>query len=551
VKRSTLNRASRFAPELLLAVAVLISVVVLLVLTAHLTFFADSWEFLMNRRHLTSAALFDAHNEHFVLFPVLITQLFLRIFGMTSATPEFVLLAIALAITAGLLYVYVERRIGRWPALFAAALVLFLGPAYEVLLWPFEITYVGSMLFGLTALLALERGDRRADLIACVALVAGLGFSGLGIPFVVAALVAVLIGPRSTWRERAFVVVVPALFYAAWWIGWGHNAETHFSLHNLLASPRFVFEELAVGVGALSGLGTDPSTLSAEPLWGRALLVALVGVLGYLVYRRRRVDPIVWPVAAAALANWLLAAFNEIPGREPAASRYQYVSAIFILMIVAALLRDVRISRRMLVIGGVATVFAIAPNLVVLHKGKDAFAEQTVITRSDIAALEIARPRVSPEFALTPEVAGTGSLVDINAEKYFAAVDEFGSPAYSEAELVAAAEQGRRQADIVLSHALPISSITHAGGYRRPTACAEAGGERPVEVRLSAGRWRIEVPPGTEATPSLRRFAEGEYPVPFPAAPADSELVLTIPADESSRPWFLYVGSAKPVRVCG
>ena len=266
--------------------------------------------------------------------------------------------------------------------------------------------------------------DRRGDVIACVA----------------AAALLRLLQPRHRFRGRrrrrdsgwSAPDLAPTRLYrrdprrsstALWWIGWGHNAETHFTLQNLLASPRYVAEAIAVGVGALSGLGTEPSTLSAEPVWGRTLLIALIAAVGLLIYRRKRVDPIVWPIAAAAIANWFLTAFNEIPGREPTASRYQYVSAIFILMILAGLLRGSRLGKRTLIVGGLATALAIAPNLVVLHKGREFFAEQTIFTRSDTAALEIARRTVSPEFAFTPEVAGTGSLIDINAAKYFEAVE--------------------------------------------------------------------------------------------------------------------------------
>lgn len=550
-----IDRATRNAPRLLLCAALLVAAVVTLVLVRHLTFFADSWEFLMNRRHLTTAAVLEPHNEHIVVIPVLITQLFLRIFGMTSAMPEFVLLTIGLLATAALLYEYVRRRIGPWPALFAAALVLFLGPAFEVLLWTFEISYVGSTLFGIAMLLALEHRTRRGDIVACASLLLCFGFSSLGIAFALGGIVAILIGPRRTWRDRAFVVVVPIVLYGLWWIGWGHNAETHLTLHNLLASPSYVAEAVAVGVGALTGLGTNTTTLSAEPLWGRIFLVALVAAFVLLVRNRRRVDPVVWPIATVAIFNWFLTAFNEIPGRDPTVSRYQYLSAIFVLMLVAALLRGTRLSGKALIVGGVATALAIGPNLVVLHGGREHFAEETIITRSDTAALEIARHTVAPEFSLSPEIAGTGALIDVQADKYFEATGEFGSPAYSQAELEAAQPQGRRQADIVLSYALPLSSALRVGSFSAAAAraCTSVGGVSGApEAQLAPGLVRIEVPPGTEAKPHLRRFSDpGEFPVGLSSIPAASTLVLRIPRDESPRPWYMQVESTRPVRVCG
>jgi hypothetical protein len=546
-------RLPRNAPQWLLLAAMLVAAVVTIYLARHLTFFADSWEFLMNRRHLTVDAVFEPHNEHIVVIPVLITQLFLRVFGMTSAMPEYVLLTIFCVATAGLIFEYVRRRIGPWPALFAAALILFLGPAFEVLLWTFEISYVGSMFFGLLMLLALEERTRRADIVACVSLLLCFGFSSLGIAFAVAGIVSILIGPRPTWRPRAFAVVIPIVIYAAWWIGWGHNAETHLTLQNIASSPTYVVEAAAVGVGALTGLGTNPSSFVVEPIWGRIFLVALVVGFGILIRNRRRVDPIVWPIAVAAVFNWFLTAFNFIPGRDADVSRYQYLSAILIVLLIASLLRGTRISKTWLIVGAVGTALAIVPNLAVLHKGRNYLENETILTRSDTAALEIARPKVIPNFGFPPEVTGTGALINITAEKYFEAVDEFGSPAYSEAELQTAQPQGKRQADIVLSHALPITAGTEVGVAPEAAGCTAAGGANgQPEVQLSGEEVRIVVPPQTEAVPTMRRFSEvGEFPVTLASIPAESVMTIHIPSDESKLPWILHVQSTRQVQVCG
>jgi hypothetical protein len=546
-------RVTRNAPQILLVAALVVAGVVTLALARHLTFFADTWEFLINRRHLTADAVFEPHNEHIVVIPVLITQLFLRIFGMTSAMPEYVLLTVFCLATAVLIFEYVRRRIGPWPGLFAAALVLFLGPAFEVILWTFEISYVGSMFFGLLMLLALEERTRRADIVACVSLILCFGFSSLGIAFAVAGITAILVGPRATWRPRAFAVVIPIVLYGLWWIGWGHNAETHLTLQNIASSPTYVMEAASVGVGALTGLGTNPSTFVVEPTWGRIFLVALVVGFAVLIRKRRTVDPAVWPIAVAAVFNWFLTAFNFIPGRDADVSRYQYLSAIFVLLLVASLLRGTRITKWWLVVAGVLTALAIVPNLAVLHKGREYLANETILTRSDTAAIEIARKTVPPDFAFFPEVAGTGALVNIVPGKYFEAVDEFGSPAYSQAELETAQPQGRRQADILLSHALPISSSTEVGVTGEAQGCTAVGGAGGLgEFALTGEEIKIEVPAGTEAKPQLRRFSEaGEFPVSVSAIPAESVMTLKIPADESKLPWVLQVQSSRQVQVCG
>lgn len=547
----------RNAPVVLLGFAMAALVAVVLVLTREFTFIQDTWEFLMNRRDPSVDSLMQPHNEHIVVIPVAIEQLLLRIFGMESARPEYVLLALSLAATAALLFVYVRRRVGPWPALFAAVLLLFLGPAWEALLWPFEISFIGSVLFGIAMLLALDRDDRNGDIAACAFLCLSFGFSSVAIPFAAAAAVDLLQKRRSRGLGRAYVVAVPVVLYAIWYLGWGSDAETHVSLSNVLASPRFVFESAAVAVGSVVGLGVNPLGGSNDPVWGRAILIGLIVVFAYRQVRRPGFAPGFWPVAAAAAANWFLTAFNQIPGRDPTSSRYQYMGGVLVLLLLANLLQGVRFGRQALVAVGGLTVAAVAVNLVVLRDGRDALELQSVLTKSDLGAIEIAKRTADPEFSLNTEVAGTTTLIDVQVAKYLPAVEEYGSPAYTPAELATAPDYGRKQADIVLSQALPISTLTRLGAFD-PGGAGEncialpAGGQPPAAgVRLSPGATRIELAPGPRASFSLRRFARGEFPVPTEGAPGDSVTLLRVPRDRAPRyPWYLQVDASQLARVC-
>ncbi len=551
-----MERLSRNAPVLVLCAALAAAVAMTLVLTSKFTFLFDTWDLLMARQELTADNLFRPHNEHLIVFPVLIEQGLVRVFGMDTAVPEQVVLALFLAATAALFFVYVSRRVGPWLGLFAAILILCLGPAWEALLWPFEITFIGPVLFGLAMLLALEREDRAGDLWACLFLVLSIGFSGLGLPFVFAAAVAILQGKRESRVRRAYVFLVPLALYALWYLGWGHDAETHLTLHNLLAAPRFVADSIAVAVGALFGLSTAPVGGGVDPGWGRAILVALVVVLGYRQIRRPVFSPGLWPAVAAAAAYWSLTAINAIPGRDPFSSRYQYAGAIFVLLILANLFDGVRASRAALVLGAAVTVLAVGPNLVVLKHSSDALEGTSVLTRADVAAIEISRRTVDPEFQLNPDIAGTPGLVDIFAGPYLEAVEEYGSPAYTPGELVSAPEEGRRQADLVLARILPISAVTRAGAYEAGPGAENcvalpAGDGAPTpEVRLSPGLTRIELAPGPHADFSLRRFAVGVYPVLTDGADGDSVTVLRIPRDQAAIPWRLLVEADQDARVC-
>lgn len=541
------------APVLLLGAALFASFVLLLALATGLTFFQDSWAFLMHRRGFSADVFLEPHNEHIVLIPVVVEKLLLAIFGMSSAAPEYAVLGLLLATTAALVFVYVRRRLGPWPALFAAVLLLFVGPAWQVLLWPFEIGFAGSVMAGVAVLLALERDEERWDIAACVFLTVSLGFSTLGLSFAAAAFVDLLLKHRSRGLRRAYILVIPIVLFVAWYVGWGHTAESHLGLDNILASPHFLLDGLASSLDTVLGLSTIDVHGIGQPEWGRPLLVAAAVLVGYGQWRRRGFSPRVWPIAAATASFWLLAGFNYIPGREAVASRYAYAGAVFILLLAADLLKGVRFGRTALWIGALVTAAAVASNLVPLKQGKDYLREQAVLTKSDLGAMQIASRTIAPYFGLTPEIAGTPSLIDIDAADYFPVERQYGSPAYSPAALETAPEIGRRQADIVLGYALPITASEKRGAATGAAAenCVSVPGDgsRP-ELPVASGTTRIVVPAGPPASLSLRRFAVGEYPVAVAGGDGDSVTYLHIPRDSAPQPWNLQVEASQGAQVC-
>jgi len=540
----------RNAPTATFAAVLLAAGALLLYLGRKLTFIQDTWYFLLDRPGTSPDAFFAPHNEHIVAIPVAIEKLLVEVFGMSSALPERVLLTAMLLATAVLVYLYARKRIGEWPALIAATLLLFLGPSWSVLLWPFEIVIVGSVLTGVAALLLLERDDRRGDLWACLLLALAVGFSGIGLSFAVAAVVDVLLRRRERGLARAWIPLVPLLLFAAWYLGWGHEAESHLSLDNVLHSPVYLLEGVANSIASLLGLSTIDVNDVGEPSWGRPLLIAAIALVAYGQTKRGGFSPRLWVVAAAGASYWLLAGFNYFPGRSAVAGRYGYAGAVFVLLVAADLLKGVRFSRNALLLGGAVAVFAVASNLVTFRAGQRWLEDVSVLSRADTAAIEIAARTVPREFTLTPEIAGTASLLAVEAGQYLDAVREHGSPAYSLDELVTAPPGGRRQADIVLGQALPLSTELRSGAYRGAagSGCLDAAAE---EIELGPGTTRIEVPPGPAAEVSLRRFADdGEYPVRTEDAEGGSAMLLTIPPDLAPQPWFLRVQAQQGARVC-
>jgi hypothetical protein len=541
-------------PIVLLGAALLSCGAMLLALGSGTTFFQDTWGLVLDRQDFSARAFFMPHNEHIVVIPTAIDKLAL-LFGMETYLPERVVMTVAVLVAATLLFVYARRRLGPWPALIGAVLLLFLGPAWADMLWPFQIGFVGSALFGIAMLLALDRGDRRGDVAACVFLVLSLGFSSLGLPFVAAAAVDVLVRRRSHGLGRAWVAAVPAALYGAWWLGYGHEAETHVTLNNVLRSPQYALEGMASAVEALLGLNKSGPDAAVPPEWGLPILIALLLLVGYRQVRGLPVSQRFWPVAAAALASWMLAAFNTMPGREAYQNRYLYAGGVFILLLAVELLRDVRIGRRALLIAGAVALVAVSSNLVQFREGSRWLKDQAVLTRADLGAIEIARRTVDPGFTLAPEIAGTGSLAIVSAGKYLEAIGKHGSPAYSPAELVTAPAAGRRQADIVLSGALPLSTVTRPTGPSPDPSgsCVLFPGgaaSDSLETPLTPGVTRIEVEAGPPAVLTLRRFAVGEFPAPVGDGPGETTTYLRIPRDLAPQPWQLHVDAEQPVRVC-
>ncbi len=543
----------RNAPLVLLGAALLASGVMLLVLTRELTFFQDTWDFLMNRRDLTVDNLLRPHNEHIVLIPVSIELFFLHVFGMSSALPEYLLLIAMLLVSAVLFFVYARRRVGPWLALMGTALLLFVGPAWQDLLWPFELVFTGSILFGIAMLLALDREDTIGDALGCVFLTIAGAFSSLGIAFMAAAAVHLFVNRQERGLRRVWFVAIPVLLFGLWYLGWGHDAESHMSLRNVLDSPRYVMEGMAVSLESLLGLSQAPIEGTPETVlgWGEPLLLGVIALVVFQQIRHPGFSRGFWAVLAATATNWFLTAFNYIPGREPSTGRYIYAAAIFTLLLAVELLRDVRFSRKAMVIMGAVTVAAVASNIHFFKDGSDWLKNQSVLTKADLAGIEISRSHVAPEFELSPAIAGTPSLIDVFAGKYLEAEADFGSPAYTPQELAEAPEPGRAAADVVLSQALPLETVTSSGTEKPGQGCVLGGGPGgPEDTTLRPGVAKILVEPGPRVSFTLARFAQGEYPVKTMGAAGDSTTLLTIPRDGSTVPWRVRIESQQAVYVC-
>ena len=551
-------------PALLLLAAAAGSAALLLAWGSRLTFLIDEWEFLLYRPGFTAHSILGPHGEHISIAPVLIYKALLATVGMSSSLPYLAVSVALFLATSILLFVYLRRRVDPWLALLATAIVLFLGPAYEDLLWGFQMGFMGSLACGLGALLMLERGDRRGDWLACALLTVGVTFSSLGLPFIVAACVDVAL--RGERLRRLYIVAVPALLYAAWWVGWGHTADTALSLHNAAKTPQFILDAADAVFASLFGLVQGVS--GGGPHWGQPLLLAALALGAWRLHRMGRVPRELWIALALLATFWVLAGLNVKPGRGPTVSRYQLPGVIFVLMIAAGLLRGVRVPRGAIIGAYVVGAGIVAGNLNQLHDAYLSYRNTSDLIKADLGAVEIARDSTATPFFLDENIADT-TWVHVISSVYLAAADKYGSPADSAAEIATAPEPARVAADKVLGRALgvsfgPAQASTAASGppppllfptqadARRQGSCIGLGADSPVAIlRLPPGGAIVHASRRVGAQLRLRRFATASFPVAAAPLAAGEVGVLDIPTDHATQPWELEISPPAGATVCG
>jgi hypothetical protein len=528
------------------------------------TMFVDEQTLFQTDAGLHPSVLFAPVNGHLILWERLLYAVDFKLFGASFVLPRIVEAVSVVAVVAAF-FALVKRRIGAAAALAPALLLLLFGTAWENDLSISGISTVDAVAAGLAAFLLLEgagpAGARDArprrswmrDAGACVLLIVAVYSWTVGVAFAVGALVLILLQPKP-WR-RAWVAVVPLVFYGAWllWVRLdyvpAHGEVQNIAASNILLAPNYIADEASAVMGALGGLnyGFQPSYLAVFTTtsdYGPVLAVAVVAVVLISIRRGSRRPPL-WAFICTLLAFWVALALAFGQGRDPSMARYVYAGGVLVMLIIAEAVRGVRLSPLKLGVLYAITALAIVGNLARLRDGERFYRSFGTTLRAQLTGLEIARDHVSPAFRL----AAAPSLEVIQAGPYLAAVSRIGSPAYSQAQLVRAPEGLRHAADATLVAALGIS-LSPSGGEpvgacRRVTGGA-AGAPPTVLVR----------PPGialrspAAGQVALRRFASSTT-VPVGDVAAGETLDLRIPSDRSSVPWHASVGPpSSSVTVC-
>jgi hypothetical protein len=547
-----IEQRSMLAAGGVLALASLLAAVLIYRKGLGTTFYYDEWNFVMNRREWDVDTFLRPHNEHFSLVPVLIFKLLFATVGLDSYGVYRLLLIGAHLIVVALLFVLARRRLGSWLALAAAALVLFLGAAWNDLLVPFQLSFVISVAAGLGALLALERKDARGDGLACVLVALGLASSSVGIPFAVAILVETGVRRyRGLW-----IALVPLVLYGVWSLKYGDPTATAGgrTLEELIrlnapAVPGYAATAAAGAVGAVIGIGVD---------WGRPLALIGVALLAYRVVRGP-VTPRLLGLVAAGATFWGLTGLFRAQLNAPLDSRYLYMGAVLVLLIASELVRPVAATPRLGAVLAVLVAAAALANFGALRGGSAYLQEWSRYLQVELAALELAGPLTDSSFAPDPVRAP-----DITAGKYFDAVEQYGSPAASPDEIRTRAEPERAAADNVLVAALrpTLGPRGKRGAGPRPAVEEASGsvaksGSCVVLRKTVPGSLDVRIPPegitvggSTAVEVRLRSYADAYPAGGVGTVPAGATWALRIPV-RGGITWHARLSGGGPLRACG
>jgi hypothetical protein len=559
-----LTRSVAARPHGVLVASVLIAVTLNLWETRGQTFFSDEWGRLMFYNGGGLETVLRGHSGHLVALHALFYKGLLDVFGAGTYLPFRIAEALLVAACGLLFYALARSRAEPWPCLLATLVLLSLGSAFEVLATPYGIVILLPVAFGLAALVCLERFPGQGDLPACLLLIAAVASQSVGLAFVVGVTVVLVQQSGRAAVARLWVVLTPGALYVAWF-AWsrltGPEIPDPVQLHNVTHLPLTVVKVCAAGLAAISGLfggsgfegGVQFEHVQPKEFHlaaGYLLLGLLVVAAAWRVRRGSTPAREVWVAIALALTFWALVAMVAGGARAPRVSRYLYPSAVFLLLILLELVRGIRPHPRLIWLGAGALLVSLVPNLANLNDEASQIRDFASFERSQLGALELLRDEVPaasiPGLRLDRGVLIVDRQGPIPAATYFTAVDRYGSPADSPAEIAAADESRRGVFDGVLleGNDLALSELP-PGRRARGRNCRPAFGPLDFSRPFSVPPSGLEIRPrksSSEVTVLARRFATAFRRLSVPPGPGP--LLLRPGKSQQLRPWLVLIRGA-------
>jgi hypothetical protein len=283
-------------------------------------FYLDEWDFLAYRGvRLGKQGLFYPHNEHWVTIPLLIWRALFNLVGVRDYWLYALPLIVAhLAVVHLLWRLMLRHNVEPWTATLLAGAFAILGVGFGDLTRAFQLAFVGSLLFGLLAIAAVEH-DRLW--LAPLWAICGLMCSNLGVPMVLTCTLVALVRRRP--RMAIAVTVPPALVFLIWYVSIGHagsSSATDFTGLSFGGLCSYVWAGLTA---SLAGFVDAPRVVGA----------VLVIVLAIAVVARRNVPG---ALALATVPLYLFIGLGRLAlgANQATTSRYSYLTVALLLPLI-------------------------------------------------------------------------------------------------------------------------------------------------------------------------------------------------------------------------
>jgi hypothetical protein len=461
------------------------------------SFFYDEWDFI----NLASTTgywhnVLQPHNGHPSMIPYTIYEVLLRTVGLRHYGPYQAILFMLDVGCGTLLFFLLRRKIHPIAAGALPALLMLLGASWQDILWPFQIGFLGSVAGGLGALVLIDRRTKRADIGACVCLLASIGCSGVGLAFLAG------VGVEFLWHRRdwfrLWIPAFPFVLFVVWYETIGKSATSSLSVSTLARSAA---SATANTVGSLIGRGTMVG----------GVVAAMLGVLVVVaVIRSPKGSARLAMAVSGVLAFWVLTLVAR-GASQATPIRYLYPAAALVLIGAGELPSLISRTKpaslpgnaprwaRLVVVAAVVIVVAYVPlaiwwNSDMLVSGGDVLTGAETQARAEQGALVLAGsalPRTyRPDTSVMPQVT-VGSFLQ--------AVEQFGSPGDGPTALTRASATTRKTIDEMLLRGRPMSvksaAPTSAAGAKLCEAHPIGLGEAPLVVNLPSGGIRVTAPP--------------------------------------------------------
>ena len=271
-------------------------------------FWRDEWQFILGRPLTNPATWLLPNEEHIVLIHAAVFSALVAIFGTVTYLPYLLVLVVTHIAFVAAVYVFVDRHVGRTPALVVAAILVLLGNAGLNIVWAFQMGPNAAAALAMWAILLIRQRPGWSAVLFSVGVLTG-GFTLFFVP------AAVLYG----WSRKAFLAAsTPVMVYGIWFVLIGRDAIVH---HDNASSIPVVFHWLTDGIAA------SASAVTGLGPFGFLLLVAAMPLL------LRHPDPhaaMVGPVGL--LTEYVILGLRRDGLNVPAGWQYVYFGATFALI---------------------------------------------------------------------------------------------------------------------------------------------------------------------------------------------------------------------------